>query len=232
MPIRCAAAAHWYFRCSVGVTTVIAMISRRASSSAAMVSAQAVLPAPGVATSRKSRRGRGSRRRTPRAARFAAGRAVRAARGSRNQPGRARPAPARLGLPSAPAAPAPARWSTAGAGCSPSGSSPPSGSCPVVLAGVRLLRRRSGARVLTRARGYHRPPTPSRHRRARHRSLRPTPLSPARTIRDRRSTSAAESTAVGHRPCCFNSERRGMRCCVRRGASARAGPGARAAGQR
>jgi hypothetical protein len=42
-------------RCSVGVTTVRNAISRRASSSAATVSAYAVLPAPGVATSRKSR---------------------------------------------------------------------------------------------------------------------------------------------------------------------------------
>src|ERR1700722_10180029 len=58
MPTRWAACAHWCFRCSVGVTTVTDLISRRASSSAATVKANAVLPAPGVATSRKSRRGR------------------------------------------------------------------------------------------------------------------------------------------------------------------------------
>ena len=57
MPKPWAACAHWCLRCSVGVTTVIAAISRRASSSAAIVRANAVFPAPGVATSRKSRRG-------------------------------------------------------------------------------------------------------------------------------------------------------------------------------
>ncbi len=39
MPNRKAALAHWCLRCSVGVTTVMAATSRRASSSAAMVSA-------------------------------------------------------------------------------------------------------------------------------------------------------------------------------------------------
>ena len=57
MPNRAAACAHWCLRCSVGVTMVSAATSRRASSSAATVSAYVVLPAPGVATSRKSRRG-------------------------------------------------------------------------------------------------------------------------------------------------------------------------------
>src|ERR1700685_2647499 len=57
MPNRRAACAHWYFRCSVGVTTVTAATSRRASSSAATVRAYVVFPAPGVATSRKSRLG-------------------------------------------------------------------------------------------------------------------------------------------------------------------------------
>ena len=52
----CAAASdHCVLRCSVGVTTVIASIRRSASSSAATRSANVVLPAPGVATVRKSR---------------------------------------------------------------------------------------------------------------------------------------------------------------------------------
>ena len=55
MPARAAASAHWVFRCSVGATTVIRSITRRESSSAATVSAKVVLPAPGVATARKSR---------------------------------------------------------------------------------------------------------------------------------------------------------------------------------
>ena len=57
MPNRAAASAHWCLRCSVGVTIVSVATSRRASSSAATVRAYAVLPAPGVATRRKSRRG-------------------------------------------------------------------------------------------------------------------------------------------------------------------------------
>ena len=57
MPNRAAAAAHWCLRCSVGVTMVRNATSRRASNSAATVSAYVVLPAPGVATSRKSRLG-------------------------------------------------------------------------------------------------------------------------------------------------------------------------------
>ncbi len=52
MPTRAAASAHWVLRCSVGVTTVIRSTTLRASSSAAMVSAKVVLPAPGVATAR------------------------------------------------------------------------------------------------------------------------------------------------------------------------------------
>src|SRR5882757_2052816 len=54
MPIRPAASAHWYFRCSVGVTTVTAAMVRSASSSAAIRSPNVVLPAPGVAAARKS----------------------------------------------------------------------------------------------------------------------------------------------------------------------------------
>jgi hypothetical protein len=54
MPTAAADAAHWCLRCSVGVTTVIASITRSASSSDATRSAKAVLPAPGVATARKS----------------------------------------------------------------------------------------------------------------------------------------------------------------------------------
>ena len=55
MPTLAAASAHWVLRCSVGATTVIRSITRRASSSEATVSANVVLPAPGVATARKSR---------------------------------------------------------------------------------------------------------------------------------------------------------------------------------
>ena len=49
------ASAHWVLRCSVGATTVIRSTTRRLSRSAATVSAKVVLPAPGVATARKSR---------------------------------------------------------------------------------------------------------------------------------------------------------------------------------
>ena len=55
MPARAAASAHWSLRCSVGATTVIRSTIRRPSSSAATDSAKVVLPAPGVATARKSR---------------------------------------------------------------------------------------------------------------------------------------------------------------------------------
>ena len=55
MPARDAASAHWVLRCSVGATTVTRSTTRRDSSSAATVSAKVVLPAPGVATARKSR---------------------------------------------------------------------------------------------------------------------------------------------------------------------------------
>ena len=55
MPTRAAAAAHWSLRCSVGTTTVIWSTVRSASSSAAIRRANVVLPAPGVATARKSR---------------------------------------------------------------------------------------------------------------------------------------------------------------------------------
>ena len=54
MPLAAAASAHWFFRCSVGVTTVTAAMVRSDSSSAATRSAKVVLPAPGVATARKS----------------------------------------------------------------------------------------------------------------------------------------------------------------------------------
>src|SRR5690606_15457343 len=55
MPLRAAAAAHWCLRCSVGATTVIWSTVRSASNSAATRRANVVLPAPGVATARKSR---------------------------------------------------------------------------------------------------------------------------------------------------------------------------------
>jgi len=54
MPTRAAASAHWTLRCSVGVTTRIRSIVRRAISSEATRKANVVLPAPGVATARKS----------------------------------------------------------------------------------------------------------------------------------------------------------------------------------
>src|SRR5579859_757410 len=53
-PTEPAAAAHWCFKCSVGVTTVTASTVPSASSSAAIRRAKVVLPAPGVATARKS----------------------------------------------------------------------------------------------------------------------------------------------------------------------------------
>src|SRR5215213_199647 len=55
MPTRWAASAHWRLRCSVGATTTTRLTSRRPSSSVAIRSAKVVLPAPGVATARKSR---------------------------------------------------------------------------------------------------------------------------------------------------------------------------------
>src|SRR5699024_1854752 len=54
MPTRAAESAHWYFRCSVGATTVIVSTVRSANSSLATRSPNVVLPAPGVATARKS----------------------------------------------------------------------------------------------------------------------------------------------------------------------------------
>src|SRR5919199_4127330 len=50
---RAAAVAHWVFRCAVGVTTSSGA-GRRASVSRAATRASVVLPAPGVATARKS----------------------------------------------------------------------------------------------------------------------------------------------------------------------------------
>lgn len=55
MPTRAAASAHWCLRCSVGATTVMSVTTPRSSSSVATWSAKVVLPAPGVATVRKSR---------------------------------------------------------------------------------------------------------------------------------------------------------------------------------
>src|ERR1700737_3897647 len=55
MPSAAAASAHCVLRCSVGTTTVIVSMLRSASSSVAIRRANAVLPAPGVATSKKSR---------------------------------------------------------------------------------------------------------------------------------------------------------------------------------
>src|SRR5690606_13935871 len=55
IPIRAAASAHCFFRCSVGATTVICCTTWWCSSHDARVSANVVLPAPGVATARKSR---------------------------------------------------------------------------------------------------------------------------------------------------------------------------------
>ena len=54
MPTRAAASAHWYLRCSVGQTIVTLWTSAELSSSVATRSAKVVLPAPGVATARKS----------------------------------------------------------------------------------------------------------------------------------------------------------------------------------
>ena len=48
-----AARAHWIFRCAVGATT-ISRPGRSASWCRAAVRAKVVLPAPGVATARKS----------------------------------------------------------------------------------------------------------------------------------------------------------------------------------
>src|SRR6202007_850198 len=50
-----AASAHCFFRCSVGATTVTCCTTWWCSSQDASVSAKVVLPAPGVATARKSR---------------------------------------------------------------------------------------------------------------------------------------------------------------------------------
>ena len=55
MPTRAAASAHWRLRCSVGATTVTRRTTFASSSSVAIRSANVVLPAPGVATARKSR---------------------------------------------------------------------------------------------------------------------------------------------------------------------------------
>ena len=55
IPIRAAASAHCFFRCSVGATTVTCCTTWWCSSQEARVSAKVVLPAPGVATARKSR---------------------------------------------------------------------------------------------------------------------------------------------------------------------------------
>src|SRR5699024_5943329 len=54
MPTRAAAWAHWYFRCSVGATTVTWSTVRSTSSSPATRRPKVVLPAPGVATAKKS----------------------------------------------------------------------------------------------------------------------------------------------------------------------------------
>ena len=55
IPTRAADSAHCRLRCSVGHTMVIAETMRRSISSRASRSANVVLPAPGVATARKSR---------------------------------------------------------------------------------------------------------------------------------------------------------------------------------
>src|ERR1044072_6690726 len=55
IPIRAAASAHCFLRCSVGATTVTCCTTWWCSSHDARVSAKVVLPAPGVATARKSR---------------------------------------------------------------------------------------------------------------------------------------------------------------------------------
>ncbi len=54
MPKASAASAHWVRRWSVGQTTTTRSTAREASSSLASDSAKAVLPAPGVAVTRKS----------------------------------------------------------------------------------------------------------------------------------------------------------------------------------
>src|SRR5699024_4981455 len=54
MPTRAAESAHCTFRCSVGATTVTRLTIFWARSSAANRRANVVLPAPGVATARKS----------------------------------------------------------------------------------------------------------------------------------------------------------------------------------
>src|SRR6476469_2279293 len=54
IPAAAAAFAHWYFRCSVGVTIVTRSTTRSASSSLATRNPNTVLPAPGVATASKS----------------------------------------------------------------------------------------------------------------------------------------------------------------------------------
>src|SRR6478609_8212750 len=63
MPTPAAACAHCILRCLVGTTTVIRSTTPSASNSPAIRRANAVLPAPGVATARKSR-GRAARYRT------------------------------------------------------------------------------------------------------------------------------------------------------------------------
>src|SRR5690606_575824 len=53
--MRAAASAHCFFRCSVGATTVTCCTTWWCSSQEASGRANVVLPAPGVATARKSR---------------------------------------------------------------------------------------------------------------------------------------------------------------------------------
>src|SRR5680860_1557352 len=55
IPIRSAAWAHCVLRWSVGATTTMRSTTFRCNKSAAIVRAKVVLPAPGVATVRKSR---------------------------------------------------------------------------------------------------------------------------------------------------------------------------------
>ena len=54
IPTRPAASAHWLLRCSVGQTIVTFSTTPAPISSTAMRKAKVVLPAPGVATARKS----------------------------------------------------------------------------------------------------------------------------------------------------------------------------------
>ena len=54
IPTRPAASAHWLLRCSVGQTIVTFSTTPAPISSTAMRRAKVVLPAPGVATARKS----------------------------------------------------------------------------------------------------------------------------------------------------------------------------------